>query len=172
MSGIIRFGTDGWRGQIADQYTFENVRRCAQGFANYLQTQGYKGEKVIIGYDRRFQSENFAVTAAEVLAGNQFKVMLTQSATPTPAISYTVVHEKAIGAINITASHNPPTDNGFKVRDSNGGAIDPDGLQQIEASIPDIEHVKSDPFQNALENGSIEWIDPIPVYVNQLKKTG
>jgi phosphomannomutase len=123
MSGIIRFGTDGWRSQIADQYTFENVRRCAQGFATYLSNQGFSGKKVIVGYDRRFQSENFAIAAAEVLAGNHFQVLITRKVVPTPTISYAVVHEGAVGAVNITASHNPPTDNG-KVRDFNGGAVD------------------------------------------------
>ena len=170
MSGIIRFGTDGWRSQIADQYTFENVRRCTQGFASYLLNQSKINRKIVVGYDRRFQSENFAIAAAEVLAGNGFKVLLTQQATPTPAISYAVVYEKADGAVNITASHNPPTDNGFKVRDSSGGAIAPEGLKLIEAGIPDIEAVKFTSFQEALSNGQIELFDPIPIYVSQLKK--
>ena len=170
MSGIIRFGTDGWRSQIADQYTFENVRRCTQGFASYLLNQSKINKKIVVGYDRRFQSENFAIAAAEVLAGNGFKVLLTQQATPTPAISYAVVYEKADGAVNITASHNPPTDNGFKVRDSSGGAIAPEGLKLIEAGIPDIEGVKLTSYQEALSNGQIELFDPIPIYVSQLKR--
>ena len=116
MAGKIKFGTDGWRAQIADTYTFENVRRCAQGFANYLLGCGKKGERVVVGYDKRFSSENFGAAAAEVLAANGFKVFLTDGATPTPVISYAVLDKKAVGAVNITASHNPPTDNGFKVQ--------------------------------------------------------
>ena len=76
-------------------------------------------------------SENFAIRAAEVLAGNGLKVYVTQEATPTPVIAYSVVNKKAVAAVNITASHNPPTDNGFKVRDRNGGAIDPEGLSRL-----------------------------------------
>src|SRR5512147_2126759 len=136
MATKIKFGTDGWRGVIAEDYTFDNVRRCAQGFANYLLRQGKKGQWVVVGYDRRFGSEYFAAAAAEVLAGNGLKVYLTDGATPTPVIAYAVVDKKAVGAVNITASHNPPTDNGFKVRDENGGAIAPAGLIEIENLIP------------------------------------
>ena len=82
MSFRIGFGTDGWRGRIAEEYTFTNVRRCAQGFANYLAEKGYQGEKVVVGYDNRFHSENFASAVAEVLAGNGLEVFLTNGATP------------------------------------------------------------------------------------------
>ena len=120
MAAKIKFGTDGWRSKIADDYTFESVKRCTQGFASYLANQNSSNKKVVVGYDKRFLSEEFARTAACVLAGNGFSVLLTDAATPTPIISYSVVHHNAIGAVNITASHNPPTDNGFKVRDENG----------------------------------------------------
>src|SRR5512139_2004144 len=133
---VIKFGTDGWRGEIANDYTFANVRRCAQGFALYLQAKGLAPKGVVIGYDKRFQSENFAAACAEVMAGNGIRAWLTDGTTPTPVISYAAVYQKSAGAINITASHNPPTDNGFKVRDPNGGAIDPEGLIKIEALIP------------------------------------
>ncbi len=133
----IKFGTDGWRARIAEDYTFDNLRRCAQGFASFLLAEGHDGKSVVVGYDKRFHSENFAATVAEVLAGNGFKVFLTQEATPTPVISYAVVAQKAVGAVNITASHNPPEDNGFKVRDEHGGAIPPEDLSKIEAAIPD-----------------------------------
>ena len=171
MSGIIRFGTDGWRGRIADDYTFANLSRCAQGFANYLIEKGFVGEWVIVGYDRRFHSENFAASVAEVLAGNGLRVYLTQEATPTPVISYAVVIKQAVGAVNITASHNPATDNGFKVRDRNGGAIDPDGLKQIEALIPDSEkEVKRVSFDDALKNGKLIVFDAAPEYIEQIKR--
>ena len=132
MSGKIRFGTDGWRAVIAEDYTFDNVRRCTQGFADYLISQDFRGQSVIIGYDMRFQSESFAAACAEVLAANGLMVYLTEGATPTPVISYAVVDKNAVGAINITASHNPPIDNGFKVRNRYGGAIAPAGLKEIE----------------------------------------
>src|SRR3972149_3061758 len=115
----IKFGTDGWRGVIAEDYTFANVRRCAQGFASYLLAKGRAGQSVVVGHDKRFVSEYFAAAAAEVLAANGLKVWLTDGPTPTPVIAYAVVGKKAVGAVNITASHNPPTDNGLKVRAPN-----------------------------------------------------
>ena len=167
----ITFGTDGWRGVIADNYTFANVRRCAQGFASYLNNHGKNGQWVVVGYDKRFDSEYFALAAAEVLCGNGFKVHLTDGATPTPVIAFQVVHKKAAGAINITASHNPPTDNGFKVRDENGGAIDPEGLKEIESQIPDTEEgVKLMPAADAEKNGLLVRFDAAPDYIEHLKK--
>jgi len=165
----IKFGTDGWRAGIADTYTFDNVRRCTQGFATYLKSEKPDNLKVVIGYDMRFLSENFALTSAEVLAGNGFKVLLTESATPTPIISYSVVNLKAAGAVNITASHNPPTDNGFKVRDENGAAIDPDGLKLIESLIPEnINDINSLDANKAENDGLLEYFDPAPAYIKHL----
>jgi phosphomannomutase len=169
MSSEIRFGTDGWRGMIAREYTFDNVRRCAQGFATYLITNGFKESWVIVGYDMRFGSENFALSAAEVLAGNGLRVYLTNEATPTPVISYAVVAKGAVGAVNITASHNPPTDNGFKVRDENGGAIAPAGLARIESNIPDsVDTVKSIPFEEAQKLDLIRLFDAAPDYIDHI----
>src|SRR6266498_3843454 len=168
---IIKFGTDGWRGVIAENYTFDNVRRCAQGFANYLLKQGKKGEWVVVGYDKRFGSENFAAAVAEVLAGNGLKVYLTDNATPTPVIAYAVVNKKAAGAVNITASHNPPTDNGFKVRNETGGGIDPEGLKEIEAGIPDdTPSVKRKSYKEAEAAGEIVKFDAATPYIEHLTK--
>jgi phosphomannomutase len=166
----IEFGTDGWRARIAEDYTYDNVRRCAQGFASYLLDQGKKGSKIVVGHDKRFASEYFAAAVAEVLAANGFHVLLTDGAAPTPVISYAVVAQQAIGAVNITASHNPPTDNGFKVRDQNGGAVDPEGLREIEASIPQIEGVKRIALEKALDAGSVEYFDPAPAYLEQIER--
>ncbi|MGH2625487.1 MAG: phosphoglucomutase/phosphomannomutase family protein, partial [Anaerolineales bacterium] len=167
----IRFGTDGWRGRIAEDYTFGAVRRCAQGFARYLlETEG-SAKPVVVGYDRRFASEHFAAAAAEVLAGNGLKVLLTDGATPTPAIAFSVVARGASGAVNITASHNPPGDNGFKVRDANGGAVDPAGLGKIEAAIPETEDgVPRLELAQAQRKGAIEVFDPAPAYARQLER--
>ncbi len=167
----IGFGTDGWRGVIAEDYTFDNLRRAAQGFASYLVEQGKQGQWVVVGYDKRFASENFAAATAQVLAGNGFNVYLTSSATPTPVIAFAVVHKKACGAVNITASHNPPTDNGFKVRDENGGAIDPEGLKRIEALIPDsVEEVKQIPLSTAMDEGKIVTFDASEAYTANLER--
>jgi alpha-D-glucose phosphate-specific phosphoglucomutase len=167
----IGFGTDGWRGVIAEDYTFDNVRRAAQGFASYLLEQGKQGQWVVVGYDKRFASENFAMATAEVLAGNGFNVHLTDGATPTPVIAFAVVHKKACGAVNITASHNPPTDNGFKVRDENGGAIDPEGLKRIEALIPDsVEGVKLLDREDPRRDQNIVKFDASEPYIANLQK--
>jgi len=169
MAKGIHFGTDGWRGEIARDFTFEAVQRAAQGFATYIKQQKKEQMGVVVGYDMRFHSENFAAAVAEVLAGNGMRAYLTQGPTPTPVIAYAVVTKQAGGAVNITASHNPPTDNGFKVRDHHGGAIDPDGLAQIEAAIPDsADAVKWLPLKEAKEKGLIEILDAAPAYIEHL----
>ena len=178
----ITFGTDGWRGRIADDYTFAAVRRCAQGFAAYLAETEGTGKPVVVGFDKRFLSEHFAASASEVLAGNGFHVLLTEGPTPTPAIAYAVVQQGAAGAVNITASHNPPQDNGFKVRDRHGGAVAPDGLKRIEGAIPDSEEqVARLPMEEGLSKGLIQKFDPAPTYqahletlveIDRLRKAG
>ena len=168
METPIKFGTDGWRGRIAEDYTFDNVRRCAQGFAAYLLDHSLASKGVVVGYDKRFQSEHFAAACAEVLAGNGIRAWLTDTATPTPVISYSVVAKGAGGAINITASHNPATDNGFKVRDPNGGAIDPDGLKDIEERIPPLSGVTWMPLDEAKAKGLVEVFDATPDYLRHL----
>ncbi len=169
MAGKIHFGTDGWRGMIAEDYTFESVRRCTQGFANFMLSQEKQGGWIVVGHDKRFLSENFALAVAEVLAGNGFHVHLTDGATPTPVIAYSVVNLKAIGAINITASHNPPNDNGFKVRNEYGGAIDPAGLTLIENMIPDDPaDIKLMPAKEAEATGWVVRFDPAPAYISHL----
>ncbi len=167
----IKFGTDGWRARIGDGYTFANLRRCTQGFADYLIAVGLAEKGCVIGHDRRFQAEDFAAAAAEVLAGNGIQVWLTDGPTPTPAISYAVVDKQAGAAINITASHNPPWDCGFKVRDPLGGAIPPRELKKIEALIPEQETaVKRTPFTKAIENGRVNIFDAAPAYMAQLNR--
>jgi phosphoglucomutase, alpha-D-glucose phosphate-specific len=168
----IKFGTDGWRGRIADDYTFANVRRCAEGYARYIRaTSKATQPAVVIGYDKRFQSEDFAAAAAEVLAGHGIKVWLTAGPTPTPVIAFAVGAQKADGAINITASHNPPQDNGFKVRDHTGGAIAPAGLAQIEAAIPRSEaEVARMDYDKAIAQGLITLFDPSDAYIANLER--
>ncbi|MGW8251558.1 MAG: phosphoglucomutase/phosphomannomutase family protein [Anaerolineales bacterium] len=170
MSQVISFGTDGWRGRIGEDYIFDNVRRCAQGFADYLLDQGSKGEWVVVGYDKRFQSEFFAEAVSEVLAANGLNVYITEDATPTPAVSFSAVNKQAVGAVNITASHNPAVDNGFKVRNEFGGAIDPEGLKQIESRIPDsMDKVKRITISEAVDKKTVVYFDPAPAYIEQIK---
>ena len=166
----IHFGTDGWRGRIAEDYTFDNVRRCAQGYASYLIQHGKSNADVVIGYDKRFAAEHFAAAAAEVMVGNGFRVWMTESATPTPVISYAITERDAVAGINITASHNPPWDCGFKVRDEQGAAVAPQGLQEIEALIPPIEAVHRIPLAEGKESGQVQVWDPAPAYLEHIGK--
>jgi phosphomannomutase len=170
MTTEIHFGTDGWRARIAEDYTFNNVRRAAQGFANYLADQGYDDSDVIVGYDKRFAAEHFGAAAAEVMSANGFHVWLTDTATPTPVISYAIVERGASGAINITASHNPPWDCGFKVRDEHGAAVAPDGLRAIEAAIPSVEDVQRMDLEEAQEQGLIKVWDAAPAYIEHISQ--
>src|SRR4029079_15426260 len=123
----IRFGTDGWRAVIAEDFTFANVERVAQATADFWKQDPAGGTErtAIVGYDRRFLSEPFAVRAAEVLVGNGFTVVLTDQPTTTPAVSLAVKASKAVGGVMITASHNPPIFNGFKIKAHFGGSADP-----------------------------------------------
>lgn len=168
MPTHIKFGTDGWRGVIADDYTFDNVRRCAHGMAKYLVDTHPGTRGLVIGYDTRFESDQFAMAAAEVVAAHGIKVFLVDKPTPTPVISYAILDKQSAGAINITASHNPPTWNGFKVRADYAGAIAPEGLRQIEARIPAPEDIQRIAFKDALARGLIEIFDPAPAYLKQL----
>ncbi len=169
MKSSIVFGTDGWRGSIAEDYTFENVRRCTQGFSDYLLQKGKKGQWIIVGHDKRFLSEYFARTVCEVLNGNGINAYLTDGATPTPVIAYAVVDKHAAGAVNITASHNPATDNGYKVRDENGGAIPPEDLKIIESLIPPTdEHIKCVKIDEALRQGTTVLFDASINYISHL----
>ena len=138
----IRFGTDGWRAVIADEFTFANLERVAQAYADYLKQRAgisvtdEAGVKlVIVGYDRRFLSEQFAARAAEVLAGNSFQVALFEKAVPTPLVSWAVREQEAMGGVVITASHNPPEFNGFKIKAPWGGSAPPETTLQVEALV-------------------------------------
>ena len=168
MATQIKFGTDGWRGIIAEDYTFENVRRCAHGMAQYLIATNQTTRGLVVGYDTRFEAELFAQAVAEVVAAHGIKVYLVDRPTPTPVISYAIIAKQAHGAVNLTSSHNPPIWGGFKVRADYAGAIAPDGLKQIEARIPAPENIKRMHFKEALDKGLVEIFDPKPAYLKKL----
>lgn len=170
----IRFGTDGWRAVIAEDYTFENVRYCAQGWADYLKAHGLAERGCVVGFDTRFESEDFAAAAAEVLAGNGIKALLCERAEPTPVISYGIIERKAAGGITITASHNPAAYNGFKVRSDYGGAIAPEVISELEGRIDAAmslgpSAVSRMPKDDGVERGLIEPFDPATPYVEHIR---
>jgi len=167
----IKFGTDGWRGVIAEDFTFNNVRLCAHGVAEYIQASGLASKGLIIGYDTRFASEHFAAAASEVVAANGIKVYLCPKATPTPVISYGVTNWKVAGAIIITASHNPAIWNGFKIKTDEGASAPPDVVTKIEGLLPVIiarNGVNRLPFDEGLSKGLIEQLDLTPAYFQHL----
>jgi phosphomannomutase len=135
VANPIKFGTDGWRGIIAEDFTFDNVRICAQAVAEYFKQNGLDKQSLVIGYDTRFASEDFAAAAAEVIAGNDIKVHLCLKPAPTPVVSFTVPATKSAGAIVITASHNPGSWNGFKYKSQDGASAPEAVTFQIEDNI-------------------------------------
>ena len=135
----IKFGTDGWRGIIAENYTFKNIRIVSQAVADYLG----QGKKVAIGYDTRFMSGKFAKACAEVLASNGIDVILSDRPTPTPTLSFAVKERKFDLGVMITASHNPSEYNGFKIKTSTGGAAGPEVTAKVEELLYKTE-VKND----------------------------
>jgi phosphomannomutase len=139
----IKFGTDGWRAVIAEDFTFANVARVAQATADYWKSEigNRKSEifgrqpKVVVGFDRRFFSDRFAQITAEVFAGNDFQVILTPEPTPTPSVSFAVKNLNAVGGVMITASHNPPIFNGFKLKSYYGGSSDSETCKVVESFL-------------------------------------
>jgi phosphomannomutase len=169
----IVFGTDGWRARIGEEYTYDNVRRCAQGVAEWVMGQGLQAKGVVIGYDRRFSSEYFAAAAAEVLLAHDIDVLVASEAIPTQMTSYEVVERGAACAIVITASHNPWTDNGFKIKSPTGAAANPEILHAVEASI--VANAAGSPprrpFDEAEAAGKVAYLDPFAGYERFVRRT-
>jgi phosphomannomutase len=170
MAGI-KFGTDGWRAVISEDYTFANVARVAQATADYWAANPVAGteKKMVVGYDRRFFSDRFAQCAAEVFAGNGFRVLLTPEPTPTPSVSYAVKDRRAIGGVMITASHNPPIFNGFKLKSHYGGSSDPDTCKAVESFL-DRNPVRSVKLSDGVQAKQILVQDIRPAHFAALKK--
>jgi len=180
MTNPIKFGTDGWRGIIAEDFTFDNVRICAQAVAEYLKQNRLGKQSLVIGYDTRFASEDFAAAAAEVIAGNNIKVHLCLKPAPTPVVSFTVPATKSAGAIVITASHNPGSWNGFKYKSQDGASAPGEVTSQIERNISSLSQtlslgereqrrdVKRLALDKALKKGIVDYLDPSPAYFEHL----
>jgi phosphomannomutase len=167
----IKFGTDGWRAVIAQDFTFANLDRVAQATAAYWKRHPQPGTepRAVVGYDRRFLSDQFARRTAEVLAGNGLKVTLTNCPTPTPAVSLAVKAERAVGGVMITASHNPPVFNGFKIKAYFGGSADPAICQAVEAEL-DKQPVAPASFDHAVKSRQIVIKDLRPPHYAAVKR--
>jgi phosphomannomutase len=167
----IRFGTDGWRAVIAEDFTFANVARVAQATADFWSAHPEPGteRKIIVGFDRRFFSDRFAQITAEVLAANNFAVVLTPEPSPTPSISFAVKAQRAIGGVMITASHNPAIFNGFKLKSYYGGSSDSETCRAVEGFLGR-NPVKTLPLAGAIEAGRVKIADVRPAHYAALKK--
>lgn len=179
----IHFGTDGWRAVISDTFTYNNLRMVAQAIADAVASDhwdksGNGGQvpdpsKIVVGFDTRFLSDRYAGEVARVLSANGFTVLLAQSDSPTPAISYAVKHHHAIAAVMITASHNAPRYNGVKLKAAFGGSALPEQCRRVEVYINDNEQRARGPnlmdFDKARELGLIQKFNPLPAYFDHLR---
>ncbi|MBI5671251.1 MAG: phosphoglucomutase/phosphomannomutase family protein [Chloroflexi bacterium] len=171
---MIRFGTDGWRAVIADTFTFDNLRLISQAVAEAVKKQhtGSERPQVVIGYDTRFLSDRFASEAARVLAGNGIVAWLTRTDSPTPVISYNVKEKRADAGIVITASHNPPRYNGFKLKAPYGGSATAEQCALVEKELELMEREARGPnlmdFQQAVDMELIRRFDPSWTYYQHL----
>ncbi|MFS8639890.1 MAG: phosphoglucomutase/phosphomannomutase family protein [Symbiobacteriaceae bacterium] len=174
----IKFGTDGWRAVIAEGFTFANVRRVAWALAEYLQEAGRAGQGVAVGYDCRFLSDRFAGAVASVLAGAGIPVVLSRTACPTPALSWAVIQRRLGAGVMITASHNPPEYNGFKLKGWFGGPALPEETRRVEEILARREAAAAagqepDPgleLAEAERRGLVERADLITPYMDQLRR--
>ncbi len=174
MPGVkIKFGTSGWRGIIADDFTFDRVRIVTQAIAEHITAQGLKEKGVVVGYDTRFLSERFAAEAATVLAANGIHSYLSVRDVPTPVVSFEIIRRKAAGGINFTASHNPPEYNGLKFSPAWGGPALPETTTDIETranALGEKSSITAVPMNEAKLKGLIEDVDLRKIYLDDLKK--
>src|SRR5689334_23479308 len=176
--GTIKFGTSGWRGLIARDFTFENVRLATQGIADYLKEElknrrsPIHGRKpvVILGHDTRFLGREFSLAAAEVLAAGGLIPLLCERDAPTPVIAHTIRNKQAIGGINMTASHNPAEWQGLKFSTHNGAPATPEVTKQIEARIAQLQADKWSMKSAVVGTFECPTFDPKPAYFRQIRK--
>ncbi|MCG9879744.1 MAG: phosphoglucomutase/phosphomannomutase family protein [Bacteroidia bacterium] len=166
---IIKFGTDGWRGIIADEFTVENVRRVAQGTADYIKKNFPSNLSVVLGHDCRFAGELFAENTARVLNANGIKVKMAKGFVSTPMISLGAVKLNAALGVIITASHNPPAYNGFKLKAHYGGPSSPTVIDAVEKAIPNEFTLELMSHADNCANGMVEYVDLETMYVNEVE---
>src|SRR5205809_4804263 len=168
MPAQIKFGTSGWRAIVAEEFTFANVRRAVTGIARYVSSQKSSGARVIVGRDPRFLGETFCSIAAEILAAHGITPLLIEEPAPTPAISYAVIQQKTDGAINFTASHNPPDYNGIKFSTPDGAPALPEVTRQIEAAIPKDSEAKTG--RQSTQRAASQSLEPRGEYLKRLRE--
>ncbi|MCX6134679.1 MAG: phosphoglucomutase/phosphomannomutase family protein [Ignavibacteriales bacterium] len=168
----IKFGTDGWRGLIAADFTFDNVAKVALATANYFKRHKRIKNGIVIGYDSRFLSKEFAQTTATILADRGIKVIISDKISSTPMVSLLTVKLKAAGGVVITASHNPARYNGFKIKGDFGGPAHPEMIEKVEKELKKViksKVVSKKTYAELVEKGTIKEMDFTSVYVEDLK---
>src|SRR5690554_4186497 len=168
----IKFGTDGWRAIIAKEYTVDNVARITAGTAQWLKSN-FEKPSVVVGHDCRFAGELFAQTAAKVFCSYGIKVYLAKGFVSTPMVSLATVQIKASLGVVITASHNPPSYNGFKLKGNFGGPLLPKQVQEVEDLIPDLNDFELDKIsiEDLIEKGQVEYLDIEEMYFRQVESS-
>ncbi len=169
MATQIHFGTSGWRAVMAEEFTFANVRRAVTGIARYVVSQKPSNARVIVGRDPRFLGETFCSMASEILIAHGITPLMIAEAAPTPAISYAVIQEKADGAINFTASHNPPEYNGIKFSTPDGAPALPEVTERIEAEIAASDSARDEPKPPA-RTTTAQALEPRSAYLARLRE--
>ena len=167
MAKEIKFGTDGWRAIIADDYTVDNVKRVTEGTALWMKEKGYSS--VVIGHDCRFGGPLFSETTASIFGAHGIKVKLAKGFVSTPMVSLGVVKTNSDLGVVITASHNPPTYNGFKLKSNFGGPTIPSDIAAVEALLPDVCSVEGMPLTTMEEKGLLEYVDLETIYLDHVK---
>jgi len=161
MTSHIKFGTDGWRAKIAEDFTFRNVQLVTQALLDHFKEKGAINKGIAVGYDNRFQSESFARAAAEICSGAGAQTLLCEYAVPSPVLSFTVKERGLAAGIMITASHNPPEWNGFKIKEDFGGSAFPETTQAVESKLKNELAIKPD-------SKNIQTFDPDPPYLEKI----
>ena len=163
----IKFGTDGWRAIIAQEYTVDNVKRVAEGTGRWMIQKGYS--KVVIGHDCRFAGQLFAETTARVMGALGLKVNLAKGFVSTPMVSLGVVKTKSDLGVVITASHNPPSYNGFKLKSNFGGPTIPSDIAAVEALLPDVCNLELPSLEEMFDEGLLNYVDLEEIYLDHVK---
>ncbi len=163
----IKFGTDGWRAIIAKDYTIDNVKRVAEGTAKWMQEKDYK--KVVIGHDCRFGGQMFAEVVTQVFGAYGIKVNLAKGFVSTPMVSLGVVKTKSQLGVVITASHNPPSYNGYKLKSIHGGPSIPSDIAEVEALLPDVSTIELPSLEKMLEDGLLNYVDLEGIYLDHVE---
>ncbi len=165
----IKFGTDGWRGIIANEFTVDNVKRVAQGTAEYIKKNHANNLSIVLGHDCRFAGELFVETVAQIMCANNIKVKLAKDFVSTPMVSFGAVTYKAALGVIITASHNPASYNGYKLKAHYGGPSNPATIDEVEKNIPETVELKLKSVSELVKAGMIEYVDLETLYVKEVE---